>query len=176
MKDNILFPRKMKWYRYFSSPYISPFESAQAGNHFIHRYCCMLSRVWNLPEMLVDVYVNIKLVCIYTINEQTQKTWLSDIAFFCHVQIHCACQCIMTLPPKILWPTALLNTWTIITFPKSSFYHTNHTFLTSINVWRMDFLSIKARIKKISSAQNTIPCREWLLQKFTFHHNEMTIF
>ena len=25
MKDNILFPRKMKWYRYFSSPYISPF-------------------------------------------------------------------------------------------------------------------------------------------------------
>ena len=93
-----------------------------------------------------------------------------------HVQIHCACQCIMTLPPKILWPTTLLNTWTIITFPKSSFYHTNHTFLTSINVWMMDFWSINARIKKKSSAQNTILCREWLLQKLTFHHNEITIF
>ena len=82
----------------------------------------------------------------------------------------------MTLPPKILWPTALLNTWTIMTFPKSSFYHTNHTFLTSINVWMMDFWSINARIKKNSSAQNTILCREWLLQKLTFHHNEITIF
>ena len=108
-----------------------------------------------------------------------QRTNTKDLTVrhcnFFHVQIHCACQCIMTLPPKILWPTALLNTWTIITFPKSSFYHTNHTFLTSINVWRMDFWSIKARIKKISSAQNTILCREWLLQKLTFHHNEITI-
>ena len=95
---------------------------------------------------------------------------------FFHVQIQCACQCIMTLPPKILWPTALLNTWTIITFPKSSFYHTNHTFLKSINVWMMDFWSINARIKKISSARNTSLCREWLLQKLTFHHNEKTIF
>ena len=86
------------------------------------------------------------------------------------------CRCIMALPPKILWPTALLNTWTIITFPKSSFYHTNHTFLTSINVWTMDFWSINAQIKKNSSAQNTILCREWLLQKLTFHHNEITIF
>ena len=59
---------------------------------------------------------------------------------------------------------------------KSSFYHTNHTFLTTINVWMMDFSSINARIKKISSAQNTIPCRKWLLQKLTFHHNEITIF
>ena len=67
---------------------------------------------------------------------------------FFHVQIHCACQWIMTLPPKILWPTALLNTWNIITFPKSSFYHTNHTFLTNINVWMMDFWSINTRIKK----------------------------
>ena len=82
----------------------------------------------------------------------------------------------MTLPPKILWPTALLNTWNIITFPKSSFYHTNHTFLTNINVWMMDFWSINTRIKKISSAQNTILCREWLLQKLTFRHSEITIF
>ena len=39
---------------------------------------------------------------------------------FVNVQIQSACQCIMTQPPKILWPrpTALLNTWTIITFPK----------------------------------------------------------
>ena len=95
---------------------------------------------------------------------------------FFHVQIHCACQWIMTLPPKILWPTALLNTWNIITFPKSSFYHTNHTFLTNINVWMMDFSSINTRIKKISSAQNTILCREWLLQKLTFRHSEITIF
>ena len=95
---------------------------------------------------------------------------------FFHVQIHCACQWIMTLPPKILWPTALLNTWNIITFPKSSFYHTNHTFLTNINVWMMDFWSINTRIKKISSAQNTILCREWLLQKLTFRHSEITIF
>ena len=94
---------------------------------------------------------------------------------FFHVQIHCACQCIMTLPPKILWPTALLNTWTIITFPKSSFYHTNHTFVTSVNVWMTDFWSINARIKKKSSAQNTILC-EWLLQKLPLHHNEITIF
>ena len=82
----------------------------------------------------------------------------------------------LTLAPKILWPTALLNAWTIMTFPKSSFYHTNHTFLTSINVWMMDFSSINARIKKNSSAQNTILCRKWLLQKLTFHHNEITIF
>ena len=95
---------------------------------------------------------------------------------FFHVQIHCACQWIMTLPPKILWPTALLNTWNIITFPKSSFYHTNHTFLTNINVWMMDFGSINTRIKKNSSAQNTILCREWLLQKLTFRHSEITIF
>ena len=95
---------------------------------------------------------------------------------FFHVQIHCACQWIMTLPPKILWPTALLNTWNIITFPKSSFYHTNHTFLTNINVWMMDFWSINTRIKKNSSAQNTILCREWLLQKLTFRHSEITIF
>ena len=95
---------------------------------------------------------------------------------FFHVQIHCACQWIMTLPPKILWPTALLNTWNIITFPKSSFYHTNHTFLTNINVWMMDFWSINTRINKISSAQNTILCREWLLQKLTFRHSEITIF
>ena len=109
-------------------------------------------------------------------KKQTQKAWLSDIAIFFHVQIHCACQWIMTLPPKILWPTALLNTWNIITFPKSSFYHTNHTFLTNINVWMMDFSSINTRIKKISSAQNTILCREWLLQKLTFRHSEITIF
>ena len=109
-------------------------------------------------------------------KEQPQKAWLSDIAICSHVQIHCACQCIMTLAPKILWPTALLNAWTIMTFPKSSFYHTNHTFLTSINVWMMDFSSINARIKKTSSAQNTILCRKWLLQKLTFHHNEITIF
>ena len=95
---------------------------------------------------------------------------------FFHVQIHCPCQWIMTLPPKILWPTALLNTWNIITFPKSSFYHTNHTFLTNINVWMMDFWSINTRIKKNSSAQNTILCREWLLQKLTFRHSEITIF
>ena len=95
---------------------------------------------------------------------------------FFHVQIHCACQWIMTLPPKILWPTALLNTWNIITFQKSSFYHTNHTFLTNINVWMMDFWSINTRIKKNSSAQNTILCREWLLQKLTFRHSEITIF
>ena len=109
-------------------------------------------------------------------KKQTQKAWLSDIAIFFHVQIHCACQWIMTLPPKILWPTALLNTWNIITFPKSSFYHTNHTFLTNINVWMMDFWSINTRIKKNSSAQNTILCREWLLQKLTFRHSEITIF
>ena len=141
--------------------------------------------------MFVDVNVRIKLVCICTINgvllpkfehwwwpnhrhskEQPQKAWLSDIAICSHVQIHCACQCIVTLAPKILWPTALLNAWTIMTFPKSSFYHTNHTFLASINVWIMDFSSINARINKISSAQNTILCRKWLLQKLTFHHNE----
>ena len=109
-------------------------------------------------------------------KKQTQKAWLSDIAIFFHVQIHCPCPWIMTLPPKILWPTALLNTWNIITFPKSSFYHTNHTFLTNINVWMMDFWSINTRIKKISSAQNTILCRQWLLQKLTFRHNEITIF
>ena len=109
-------------------------------------------------------------------KKQTQKAWLSDIAIFFHVQIHCACQWIMTLPPKILWPTALLNTWNIITFPKSSFYHTNHTFLTNINVWMMDFWSINTRIKKNSSAQNTILCRKWLLQKLTFRHSEITIF
>ena len=169
------------------------------GNHFIHSYCCMLSRVWTFPEMFVDVYVSKNLyfsfIYICTINgfllpkiphswflknrdskKQTQKAWLSDIAIFFHVQIHCACQWIMTLPPKILWPTALLNTWNIITFPKSSFYHTNHTFLTNINVWMMDFSSINTRIKKISSAQNTILCREWLLQKLTFRHSEITIF
>ena len=145
--------------------------------------------------MFVDVYVRIKLLCICTINgfllpkfkhwwwpnlrhskEQPQKAWLSDIAICSHVQIHCACQCIVTLAPKILWPTALLNAWTIMTLPKSSFYHTNRTFLTSINVWMMDFSSINARIKKISSAQNTILCRKCLLQKLTFHHNEITIF
>ena len=149
--------------------------------------------------MFVDVYVSKNLyfsfIYICTINgfllpkiphswflknrdskKQTQKAWLSDIAIFFHVQIHCACQWIMTLPPKILWPTALLNTWNIITFPKSSFYHTNHTFLTNINVWMMDFSSINTRIKKISSAQNTILCREWLLQKLTFRHSEITIF
>ena len=149
--------------------------------------------------MFVDVYVSKNLyfsfIYICTINDfllpkiphswflknrdskkQTQKAWLSDIAIFFHVQIHCACQWIMTLPPKILWPTALLNTWNIITFPKSSFYHTNHTFLTNINVWMMDFSSINTRIKKKSSAQNTILCREWLLQKVTFRHSEITIF
>ena len=117
--------------------------------------------------MFVDVNVRIKLVCICTINgfllpkfkhwwwpnhrhskEQPQKACLSDIAICSHVQIHCACQCIVTLAPKILWPTALLNAWTIMTFPKSSFYHTNHTFLASINVWMMDFSSINVRIKK----------------------------
>ena len=147
--------------------------------------------------MFVVVNVRIKFVCISicTINgfllpkfkhwwwpnhrhskEQPQKAWLSDIAICSHVQIHCACRCIVTLAPKILWPKALLNAWTIMTFPKSSFYHTNHTFLASINVWMMDFSSINARIKKISSAQNTILCRKWLLQKLTFHHNEITIF
>ena len=30
--------------------------------------------------------------------------------------------------------------------------------------------------QKNSSAQNTILCREWLLQKLSFHHNEITIF
>ena len=145
--------------------------------------------------MFVDVNVRIKLVCICTINgfllpkfkhwwwpnhrhskEQPQKAWLSDIAICSHVQIHCACQCIVTLAPKILWPTALLNAWTIMTFPKSSFYHTNLTFLARINVWMIDFPSSNARIKKISPAQNTILCRKWLLQKLTFHHNEITIF
>ena len=121
----------------------------------------------------VDVYVRRKLVCICTINgfllpkfkhwcwpnhrhskEQPQKAWLSDIGICSHVQIHCACQCIVTLAPKILWPTALLNAWTIMTFPKSSFYHTNRTFLTSIHVWMMDFSSINARVKKIVRAEH----------------------
>ena len=83
----------------------------------------MLSRVWTFPEMFVDVYVSKNLyfsfIYICTINgfllpkiphswflknrdskKQTQKAWLSDIAIFFHVQIHCACQWIMTLPPK----------------------------------------------------------------------------
>ena len=54
--------------------------------------------------------------------------------------------------------------------------HKSHTFLTNINVWMMEFSSINTRIKKISSAQNTILCREWLLQKLTFRHSEITIF
>ena len=154
----------------------------------------MLSRVWTFPEMFVDVYVSKYLyfcdIYICTINgfllPKFQHSWylkktdtkgltVRHCNFF-HVQIHCPCQWIMTLPPKILWPTALLNTWNIITFPKSSFYHTNHTFLTNINVWMMDFWSINTRIKKNSSAQNTILCREWLLQKLTFRHSEITIF
>ena len=111
-------------------------------------------------------------------KKQSQKDWLWDMAIFLNDQRSlCAlAQWILTLPPKILWPTALLNTWNIITFPKSSFYHTNHTFLTNINVWMMDFWSINTRIKKISSAQITILCREWLLQKLTFRHSEITIF
>ena len=150
--------------------------------------------------MFVDVYVSknlyVSFIYIYMYNQwlpsskdstfmilkkqRQQKTDTKGLTVrhcnFFHVQIHCACQWIMTLPPKILWPTALLNTWNIITFPKSSFYHTNHTFLTNINVWMMDFSSINTRIKKISSAQNTILCREWLLQKLTFRHSEITIF
>ena len=161
----------------------------------------MLSRVWTFPEIFVDVYVSKYLyfcdiyIYICTINgfllpkiqhswylkeQRQQKTDTKGLTVrhcnFFHVQIHCPCQWIMTLPPKILWPTALLNTWNIITFPKSSFYHTNHTFLTNINVWMMDFWSINTRIKKISSAQNTILCREWLLEKLTFRHSEITIF
>ena len=109
-------------------------------------------------------------------RQQKTDTKSLTVRHFFHVQIHCACQWIMTLPPKILWPTALLNTWNIITFPKSSFYHTNHTFLTNINVWMMDFWSINTRIKKKSSAQNTILCREWLLQKLAFRHSEIKKF
>ena len=95
-----------------------------ATSCFLHLHTWLVLR--NI--MFVDVYVRIKLVCICTINgfllpkfkhwwwpnhrhskEQPQKAWLSDIAIFSHVQIHCACQCIMTLARKILWPTALLN-------------------------------------------------------------------
>ena len=160
-----------------------------------HGWCYARSLLWKSIDVYVSKYWYFWYIYICAINgfllpkiqhswylknrdskKQTQKAWLSDIAIFLNVQIHCACQWILTLPPKILWPTALLNTWNIITFPKSSFYHTNHTFLTNINVWMMDFWSINTRIKKISSAQITILCREWLLQKLTFRHSEITIF
>ena len=40
----------------------------------------------------------------------------------------------------------------------------------------MDFFINQHADQKISSAQNTILCREWLLQKLTFRHSEITIF
>ena len=162
-----------------------------------HGWCYARSLLWKSIDVYVSKYWYFWYICIYqcTINgfllpkiqhswylkkQRQQKTDTKGLTVrhcnFFNVQIHCACQWIMTLPPKILWPTAFLNTWNIITFPKSSFYHTNHTFLTNINVWMMDFWSINTRIKKISSAQNTILCREWLLQKLTFRHSEITIF
>ena len=95
---------------------------------------------------------------------------------FFHVQIHCACQWIMTLPPKILWPTALLNTWKhhniskIVILPHKS--HVSHKY----KCMNDGFLINQHADQKISSAQNTILCREWLLQKLTFRHSEITIF
>ena len=77
---------------------------------------------------------------------------------------------------KLLALAAVLNTWRVTNFQKSSFYHTNRTFLTNINVWMMDSSSINARIKKIWSAQNSILCRTWLRQKPTFRHSEIAIF
>ena len=95
-----------KWNDILFIPLHSPFWNAEAGNHFIHTYCCMLSRVWSFPEMFVDVYVSKYLyfwyIYIYVQSmasffqrfnihdssknrdskKQTQKAWLSDIAIF----------------------------------------------------------------------------------------------
>ena len=108
--------------------------------------------------------------------EGPQKCLTVRQSNFSHVQIHCACQWIMTLAPRILALAAVLNTWRVTNFEKSSFYHTNHTFLTSINVWLMVCSSINARIKKIWSPQNIILPRKCLGQKHTFRDSEITIF
>ena len=175
MKDKIFFSTKMKWYTFhpITFTFLKNVCRCLCKQIFVFLiYIYIMYNQW-LPSSKDSTFMILK-------KQRQQKTDTKGLTVrhcnFFHVQIHCACQWIMTLPPKILWPTALLNTWNIITFPKSSFYHTNHTFLTNINVWMMDFWSINTRIKKISSAQNTILCREWLLQKLTFRHSEITIF
>ena len=58
----------------------------------------------------------------------------------------------------------------IVILPHKS--HVSHKY----KCMNVDFWSINTRIEKISSAQNTVLCREWLLQKLTFRHSEITIF
>ena len=92
------------------------------------------------------------------------------------VQIHCAWRWIMTLAPKILTLASDLNTWTITDFQKPSFYNTNHTPPTSIDVWMMDSSWINTPIKTNWSAQHSILCRKWIRKKHTLCHSERTIF
>ena len=127
MADNTLFPRR-KW------------------NNILFPKC--LCRCLCTQKTCIYIYIQSMPSSTRHSIEQPQKAWLSDIPIFSHVQIHCACQWIMTLAPKILTLATVLNTWTVTNFQKSSFYHTNHTFLTSINVWMMDSSSINSRIKK----------------------------
>ena len=152
----------------------------------------MLSRVWTFPEMFVDVYVSKYLyfcdiynIYICTINgfllpkiqhswylkkQRQQKTDTKGLTVrhcnFFHVQIHCPCQWIMTLPPKILWPTALLNTWNIITFPKPSFYHTNHTFSHKYKCMNDGFL-----INQHADQKNFVPRRTQFYVENDFFKN-----
>ena len=58
----------------------------------------------------------------------------------------------------------------IVILPHKS--HVSHKY----KCMNVGFWSINTRIKKISSAQNTVLCREWFLQKLTFRHSEITIF
>lgn len=103
------------------------------------------------PNVCIDVYLCIKHVSkiIYIYNQWLLEnfSWRSHRhtvrhSNFFQVQIHCACQWILTLAPKILH---LDNN----RFSKTFFYNTNHTPPTSIDVWMMDSSWINTRIKTI---------------------------
>ena len=114
-----------------------------------------------------------------TAKNNPKRLDCQTLQFVSHVQIHCACQCVVTLAPKILWYTVAHSTFKrldhhdiskIVILPHKS--HVSHKY----KCMNDGFFTNNARIKKKSSAQNTILCRKWLLQKLTFHHNEITVF
>ena len=72
-----------------------------------HHVPCIL-QTWSMASFFQRLNIDANQITQQRAN--TKDLTVRHCNFF-HVQIHCACQCIMTLPPKILWPTALLNTW-----------------------------------------------------------------
>ena len=158
----------------------------------------MITFLWTFPDMFVDVFVSRNLYVYKNIYVQSMASFfrrfniddnqITETAKNQHKRLDCQTlqffSCSNSLRLPVHWDTTSKNT-----VAHSTFEHLDHHYISKIVILpHKSHVSHKYKCmndgfwinqcadQKKSSAQNTILCREWLLQKLTFHHNEITIF